>query len=317
MPLAGFYCTATSKRVSFEEAPAHFEKHSQIPSEVIHAIIKNEAGRDGLHARVSPSKLCPATTCRREVVIKRFVDYWLDPMVVWEATEGTIWHAAFKEAGHVEGDGWEREKRIPTGGPITQGEGPLTIDPNDGEPVYEVFPGIFMAGTVDKYHLEQGVLEDFKTARYPKTYGKKPPSEDFTEAHGKYVQESVNGEWAIQLNTYREMVRLKTGVDLKELWVRRIYRGSRDRALTFRRFRVPIVPKERLWEVIGPFVSSLVGYLGQALAAKKSGGEEAVLKVVKTVPMDGEIKKMFNNSKCRSYCPVADICLGLEGRTLF
>ncbi len=316
MPAIGLYCSKTNKCMSFEEGINYFEEVGAMPAEAVIAIVRDVQSHEGKHARLSPSMCNEETTCRRQIVLERFVDYYLDPVVVQEAREGQLCHETLQQAGKGL-EGWDQEvtlppKHDPIDPPITQ----PTIDPDDGKACYEVFPGVFMRGRADKLKDDITILTDFKTSKYPKTYGGKPPKTDWGE-------KSNEKDWPIQLGMYRHMVGLARGKMPDDLRVWRMYRGSHDKSKTWRRFTVPVMHINTIWRIIGDFVKSTTAYLKIAMRIEKGEGsheekQQALKEFCKTIPADGYDKKMFYGKKCYNWCAASRICLGeLMGKTQF
>lgn len=311
MPLQGLL-GLNGEHLTLEEAPEYFEtvrvsdeREGVMPAEAVVAIIRAELAHEGRHARMSPSMLWPDSNCRREIYLRRFTPYYLDPLGVWEAQEGTLIHGALEMSGD-EVPGYRRELRLPR-----PGDENATIDPDDGKPVVELWPGVFMSGTLDKIKDDGSVLTDVKTSKYPKTFGKQLPSRDFGE-------QKVGAEWAVQLNSYREMFKLLYGRDAEKLWVWRLYRGSQERSLTWRKFPIPIVSRNQMWNKIGPFVTSCLEHLRAGMDIEQGAGSDMErqarhLEYAKGVPMDGHDQGQFNGQKCPKYCGQRQVCFGLAG----
>jgi hypothetical protein len=326
MPIVGLVSPKTGEKFSIEEGIKHFEEEGIMPAEAIQAMLNSAAGHGGFHARVSPSICDPETTCRREQVLKRFLDYYLDPFVIWNAQEGILWHDIFEFAGKGL-EGWKQEVVLPPDDALAEN---VIRDPDDASLTYEIFPGIFMRGRVDKHDDPFTTITDFKTENWPKTYGKSNiPSKDWGEKKAKR-------DWPIQLSLYAFMLEAKLGKLPEKLFVWRMYRGSREKTLTFRKFEVPLLSKEMVWGEIGEHVTSLVRFLQGAMGIKREADErealpvkespqlkknvsaqEAVKNFCRTIPMDGKDRAMFGNQKCFRYCVMQDICFGLEGKTVF
>lgn len=156
MPLKQLLDISTGKRIDLDQAPEYFHEKGLMPGPVLHSlidnVIKEERKRRG--SKVSPSMADPGATCRREEAIKRNLEYALDPLVIWEAFEGTIWHEALLKSGGFGGGGWEYEVEL---GPV------------------ELFDGVIMTGTADAIHRDNNLLVDLKTQRFSKRdYGSKP-----------------------------------------------------------------------------------------------------------------------------------------------
>lgn len=322
MPVVGFQ-DLKGGHMTFNEGLEYFENTPTenaigkdslgiIPSEALMLMIDDDEDYRTKHGRLSPSSLDDIndpTKCRRDIYLGRFLDYYLNPMDLWEASEGTLLHKMFEIAGsHDKTHEYSREIRLPHYDGTR-----VVIDPIDNKPCYEIWPGVLMRGTIDACNGK--ILKDFKTERYPMVFGKKLPGVDY--ADGK-----VGGAWAIQTNIYRDMWERATGDEIEHIYVWRFYRGSRERTLTFRKFEVPIVSLDRIWKDVEPFVVSMLGYLKQGTEIEASGmtedqKREAHLIIAKNIPMDGYEKKIFRGQKCSKYCSQREQCFGLAGMVDF
>jgi len=319
MPIIGLISPKTGMHYSIKDGIKHFEEEGIMPAEAIQAMLNSAEGHGGFHARTSPSIADPETTCRREQVMKRFLDYYLDPFIIWDAQEGILWHDIFEFAGKGLED-WEQEVKCPPD-IYTNDDGDLlpgvSIDEADGKPVYEIFPGIFMRGRVDKHDVPFTTITDFKTEKFPKTYGKSNiPKTDWGEK--KAVR-----DWPLQLSFYAFMLDASLGKLPQRIFVWRMYRGSREKTLTFRKFEVPLWSKEMVWAECGEHLTSLARYLQEALMIHQDDTlpvkdrQEKIKNFCATIPMDGKDKNMFNGQKCHRYCVMRDECFALEGKTVF
>lgn len=305
MPIANFIDPKTLELVSIEEAVAHFEETGLSPGEVIQAIIddRDDARRKWLH--LSPSILNPENNCRREIAIQRFLPFNLDPLSMWSAYEGTAWHRAFNLIGENV-SGWHKELALP--GPADVDHPKVRKVESEGQTFYEleVFPGIWLSGVADRVREDFKVITDFKSTNYPWTRTKDAPPMDFAESQIRSYQ--------IQVNLYGRMVELLKGTTIEELWVWRIYRGSRNRNFTFRKLPIPKVSPELLESKIREHAETLDGFLRATHAAEPGPERDAV---VNGIPMDGKDKRMYNDQKCSLYCGARDVCYKLAGHTVF
>jgi hypothetical protein len=293
MPLTHLHDPINGNDVPLEEAVAYFEDQGILPAEVIQKILNSANDPRRLDDHLSPSVANPSTTCRREQVIKRFKDYSLDPLVVWEAMEGTVWHEVF--AKMTEGsEEWYCELPVPSPDDEDQENVKRT---EEDVLVVEVFPGIWLSGVVDRINKDFSTLIDHKTQRFSKKdWGFKP-------------------DWKLQINLYALMLERTKGKKPEQLGVWRTYRGCYERDRTFRFFPCPPMTESTIHATIREHCESLQDYLTRARQAYKSGDEELLNKIVKEIPMDG--KTMFNGKKCSQYCSVQKICFGLEGLPTF
>lgn len=313
MPLRAFLHPQTGEAVDFTAAPAVFETEGLLPAEVTAALIEQESRSHEEHSLVSPSKLSPDTICRREQVIRHFLPYDTNPLVFWDAMEGTLWHQTLVAAGDKV-DGYYRELSLPrpedaTHPAVKQVEGVLAV---------EVWPGIYMRGTVDRLREDLVEMIDHKTQRFPQTAKGGAPT-DFADPDPKGRWKGNRWEWEPQINAYRFIVETLMGTAPTELWVWRTYRGSRSREHTFRKVPVGVLTRDQLWARVGEFVTDLTARLGEAVAVRDSTlarGEDptpALEALVRATPMDGYEKRIFNGQKCDHYCACKAKCWELAG----
>lgn len=294
----------SGEKIGLDKAPAFFEDAGLIPTEITELIIRSDQGR-GPTPYLSPSVLIPPTTCRREVVLQRFFDFHMEPMNLWAAKEGEIWHKAFSSVpckdymqevmlpADPDVEGWKPEHGDDSSHPLVK------RCPEDGKLRVEVFPGVWMRGILDRISLNWKVIDDHKTQRWSR--------KDYSSRNLV--------EWAVQLNIYRIMVKLLRDVD-PEMFIWRTYRGgyvNPDNPI-FRKLPVPRVEKERLWGEIETFTNSLLGAVQKAYEHDKSD-PEGLETIVRALPMDGE--PMFNGQKCGKYCRVMEKCYSIQGLPLF
>ena len=308
MPLAGFECPSTGDTIDIEAASEYFEDNGIVPAEVIDAIvladIKSSTLRSGTH--LSPSIADPESTCRREVVIKRFLPYFPLPYQSWLADEGTAIHAYLQQAGATIANNKSKfEVRLPTE------EHRNLVDvtrTEDGVLEVSILPKIPMSGQIDRVtQLSNGNVDitDYKTKGYPWTYKKDADPVDYSSGEAKKAQ--------IQLNFYRFMYEKLFGVKVENLWIWKIYKGSRKRNKTFTKIPVPMMTLHDLAIKASPHLLSL----GEMLlnAESLTDKPEKLEKYIASLPMDGE--KMFNGQKCPLYCDGYKICFGLSGKAVF
>lgn len=292
--------------VSLEDAPRIFEEAGIMPQEAVQAMIDSESVEHEEHTLISPSKLIASHTCRREVLIKHFLPYDADPFALWAALEGTLWHAAFAHAGKKL-DGWLRELSLPRpvdieklGGKLARVEGVLAI---------EVLPGLFMRGTLDRLSLDYRELGDHKTQKYSKT--------DYADQSKFGPGDAEN--WRVQLSVYAFMVEDVFGVKPDRAFVWRTYRGSLDRARTFRKIPITLLSREQVLERVGEFAYSLRDILAQAQSIRAKAHAAGLdptpelEALARATPMDGYEKQQFNGKKCPLYCVARKVCFGLAG----
>lgn len=296
MPIRAFETRLLPAPLGLDEAPAKFESMGICPAEVIGLVISGtDDERRGPHCGLSPSIMIPSTTCRREVAIKRFLPFVQDPLKLWAALSGQLWHGMLRKAPLPEG--WEREVTYP--GP--QHEGKERVRRTEGGFLeYELWPGVWVSGTVDR--RKGRTLIDFKTMRYSKA--------DNQDKFG------IPDSWTAQLNAYSFLIEDLTGERPDDLWVWRMYEGSYDLDRTFRKFKVPAVDRAA-WELkTRPWCEEFVDMLSRVKAVWDEHGDDPMMveDAVKDLPMDGEVKGIFNGKKCGEYCSCQKECWRLAGR---
>ena len=295
MPLTHFICPETNEKISFEDAPTYFDERGIMPAAAVRATLADldDVRRKGAH--LSASMLNPSTTCRREVVMKRFTDYGQTPWAMWDADEGTLYHQILSTWGA--GDPLRfYEQRLP---PMGRNE--------------TLIPGVPLTGRSDEIYTivldpagKEVEIIDFKTTRFPWKKTK----------DGKPVDYMRPEEHVPQLNTLRYLFEDSDPYKrtVRALWVWRIYKGSYERTATFRKVPIPMVTREALLDIIGEHASSLQGYLNAAEAATTPEELEAA---IDAAPMDGNDKQMFNGTKCSKYCIMYDDCFKRKGLARF
>lgn len=289
MPVIGFRNPVTQETIPLDKAAEVFDHEGIAPADVIQAMIDDIQG--GTHARgvhLSPSILNPEMTCRRKIVGERYLDHVVDPLDFWAALEGTFFHRTMVEAGKNLPE-WQTNVRMPK-----QGESSNRVE-------MEVFPGLWLSGEADRIrNIEPDGFElvDHKTSRYAKV---------------DYGPRNV-AEWAIQVNLYRYMYEDLTGRKCKGLWVWRTYRGSYEQSKTFRKFPIPMIPREKLREQIGEWALSLQVYLLGAESMKDD--QNKVLAMLGSVPTDGIDHNIMGGWLC-NHCPIQRQCFALAGKVTF
>lgn len=281
MPIRALLCPDTGDEIPLDRAADYFDERGIMPSYEVRAIVAKEGRVRDDPTRLYPTAMNPDVTCRREVVMKAFDEYVLDPRVLMTAYEGTFNHALMK----LWGDGDPRrvyEVRVPA---------------EEGTAI-ELW-GLPISMRIDE--IEDGeVIRDLKTSRYSRK----------DNSHFKI------DEWAVQLGLYRlGYEKQNPGTSIKGLWVWRKYLGSYDHTATYKKFLVPMYGEERLRAKVQEFSVSLRAFLIAAQTVKQDGGD--LDETFRQVPMDGYDKQMFGGSKCDKYCVMRDRCFGLAGKTVF
>ena len=296
---------------------------------------KPQAGRSsGL--RVSPSMASPDTTCRREKVIEACLDYGIDPRKHWAATEGTAIHKALMEnplpyhfyelsvpgglhlydrdMGAMALRVWSRD------GQLSMERPGVSLRRNEEDRVYEVeiFPGIFMHTTIDRVSPDFREIANYKTTKYPKVYGgkpgsaPKPPTEFWKDGNGNLLPPR---DYLIQVNLERKILETCTGVPVVSMKVPRRYIGAHEPNWAFKLFNVPKIPDDALEAACREHYESLTFLLSEG-QRYRAESDERLQAFLATLPMDGYVKGMYNNTKCFKYCSHQAACFALAGLSL-
>lgn len=307
MPITQIMDPTEHQLIPIDQAAEYFESQGLIPAEVIHGLIRqqvddrNEYGGEHL----SPSQISPDTTCRRDIIIKRFFEYAQNPYQLWAAMEGTLYHEAFRMMGK-DRPGAERELSLPDN--HIHASHPL-VQVREGRPRVEVFPGVWMRGTIDLLLGKEATIIDYKTSRYNST--------DYWEKSSE--------EWKPQINIYAYIVEILREMEIKHLWVWRTYRGSYKPEATFRKIPIQKVEKDQLWWELKPWVEGLLEALKRANEIYQNGlatGQDwkpAMAELLRPMPMDGEnmFKGKDGSTKCTKWCAVKEQCFAIQGRMDF
>ena len=324
MPAVGFTKPGHEGWLKFEDAPEWYAEFTEVPAEAIAILVKLEGDARRYGVGLSPSAADSTTTCRRQLAIKKFLDYLINGVQEWQATEGTTWHKAFEVIAPPT-KGWLREVLIPdqwfAGGPRTRGIEDLPSyiqrDPLSGSLECEVFPGIWMNGKVDKLRDDCSALEDFKT----KAWGGYRDRKTKMWKIRHYPPEIGN---AIQLNLYRRMVEVCTGVNPGELTIRRMYRGARDPQQAWKKYDIQVMSNDELEARIRDFTieaQDMFATLRQIVIdnpkASKAELQDLLVEGIKKLPMEGLEQGMLNSSKCSLYCTQQPICYEMAGMVDF
>lgn len=292
MPIVGFTHHQFPAVLTLEDAPEAFEQAGICPAAFVRAVIAAEGDpRRGPGAGISPSICSPSAGCPREVCIRRYLPYTMDPLRMADRLEGIWWHEGV--AGHHVG-GQKPEMLLPNDDHV--GFPGVRRNPMTGALELEFWPGVFVSAQVD---LANGRLVDYKTQRYAKQdYGLKE-------------------DWTLQVNFYRHLWLALGGEDFKELVVWRFYRGCYDANKAFRKFVVPMLTRDALDHALEPYAHDLTAALDQCRVAWASGVADAVEQAVKALPMRGKDMGIWGGKKCSFYCDSKDVCFGLAGEVMF
>jgi hypothetical protein len=300
MPVVAFKCPLTGDEITLDEGPAYFDEQGIMPAAAVKAVLHSvESRRDEDPRFLNPSGLCPTTNCRRKILLRRFVDYSLDPTTMWAAEEGSVWHRAFAEGGLG-------EVRLPDDildGPRAAELNEQLLGGKDGKIRVEVSPGLWLRGTADS--IEGDTITDYKTKAFP--YARYPewvPAKNWA-ADGKYTTE-WREELSYQLSAYAAIVEVVTGTAPSRAWAWRIFSGSKNRAWTFLKVPVRLWDRAELAKRVMPWANPLLVELERAYNAK--GNPEALATIIDSTPPDGHDKQLFNGQMCSKYCEMRPHC---------
>lgn len=285
-----------------------------MPAEAVRAIIYDDYEKQDPRY-ISPSKISPLNQCRREIVIEHYQPFAVDLLKRWEALEGNLWHGMFSRMSA--GEGWMSEVKLPDD-LLSEGrareledEG-LLKECEDGKLRLQVMPGVWVRGTGDRIRDDFLVYCDHKSKRWPFS---RPPGHEPSPKYGpegQYTRESVK-DWAFQFSTYSKMIEMCTGVLPQEQWAWQVFRGSKNRAHTFRKIPVPLRSAVDMWGEISEWTTQLLKWLDEAHGL----GEQALENFIQKIPLDGHDRQLFNGQKCSKYCEAQGCCFALAGMMEF
>lgn len=304
MPLEAFLDPA-GRRISPEEAPDYFEEQGIMPADAVTAV-RADLQRERPWPFTSPSQTNPNQTCRREIVLKRYYPFAVDPRREWAKMEGSYWHGFWEHQDA--GPGWRQELWLPGPEDVnTKGVREYLSPEGEKAQQLEVYPGIWMRGRVDRVSQDWRTLVDHKTSKWART---------------DYSTRDARETWPFTLNLYARMLEMLHGTRPRDLWVWRMYRASPDDNETWAKRKVMAWTDEQWWEKAGEHTTSLVGMLEKAEEIRVGEkGEEAMDEHLATIPLDGHVKKMFMNRKGQNMkcgrCTVKELCFRKAGKVSF
>lgn len=295
MPINGFIDWRTGEVIGLDKAHDHFMHNGLMMGPAIQALVNNAGQGDerrGKGAGVSASIADPAVTCRRELIIRRHHDYAIDPRVLMDAEEGTLLHAAFFGRGRS-GEGWGAETMVPSPADLADVDKPsVRLNPS-GFPELELWPGVWFSCVVDYHTSDWTEIHDLKTKRVSKA--------DYPPDRSAYLQLNLN-KLAVE--------RLYPQAKVERMFIWRYFRGCYEKERTWKRFDVPVWTEEECRALAEDHLASIIAF---DEAASKLTGEE-LESFISSLPMDGKVKRMFNDKKCGMYCAVKSICFGLANK---
>lgn len=324
MPAYGFTKpgSADGGALSFEDAPEWYDENTEIPSEAIRIIAASEGDPRRRSTNLSPSSCGERGTCLRQLALKKFIPYLIDGCSEWQATEGTIYHEAFENAA-PEDDPWHREVELPKFLKTVDearfdelvAAGMIREKATSGWEM-QVLDGIWMSGRVDKLKKDLTEIQDFKTKAWPGWKDRK------TGAH-KVRHYPPSDDVKIQLNLYGLMVAKLFDVEVPGLVIRQVYKGTRIAKETFKRHELDVIPEGELDLMIRGFVEKAVEQFEHLrrieLDCDVRGVDPVpeILEEINKMEMTGQVKNMFNGTKCALYCTQMPICFELAGNVRF
>ena len=330
MPAVCYTKPGTPDTLTFEEAPAWYDENTEVPEEAIRLLTELEGDPRRLGINLSPSSLSERTTCKRQLLIKKFFPYAIDGTSEWQATEGTIWHKAFDAIVPKQDDRWHREVLLPnalmgdrkTDPTLTRykqliEDGTLKLweyTPHHSSWEVQIFPGIWVNGRVDKLAKDLSEIQDFKTKAFPGWKDRKTNS-------WKVKHWPPGDDERIQLGAYARMVEVLTGTRPPKETIRQMYRGSRIAKESWKKYPLEPMENDELEAKIRPHVETFTGWATEMKCLKdetEAKGENPLPVLgayLDRVPLDGT--RMFNDTKCSLYCTQMPICFALAGKVRF
>jgi len=326
MPAVCFTKPGTPDTLSFEDAPSWYDENTEVPEEAIRCIIEHEGDPRRLGLNLSPSTLCERTTCKRQLLLKKFFPYAIDGAAEWQAEEGTIWHKAFDAVVPKTDDRWYREVLLPNNLLVSLGANrwnKLVDDdvlrfwkytPTHSSWEVQIFPGVWVNGRADKLKKDFSEIQDFKTKAWSGWKDRK------TNAH-KIRHYPPGDDERIQLGAYQRMVEVLTGTRPEKLTIRQMYRGSRIAKESWKKYSLDPMSNDELESKIRQHVEQFTTWATEMKSLKddaEKGGKNplpVLAAYMDRVPLDGE--KMFNGLKCSLYCTQMPFCYQIANKVRF
>ncbi len=317
--------TGETALVDLEDAPGLFEAWGIAPAEIIQSIVFDI--KDGVHAGddprfLNPSNLFPGMCCRREEVIKRFLEYDYDPLYRYAPLESSNHHEKWSsELITSSNPGWAYEVEVPSD-LVLAAPGSVQPDPelvcrtgDDNKWRAQIAPGFWLRGWVDKQSANRKIQVDWKHPSYPKGFKDPPPDYAFESKWGP----GTVVEWSYQTSAYAAIVEAAETANgnpdfkVEEIWVWRIYKASRNRAFTFQKFDLSELRMSGpdLWSAIMMYQKPLLDWLAEAYEMK--GDQQALERLIDQIPMDGREQRMLNDTKCTKFCGAMEECFRIAG----
>lgn len=333
MPPIGLICPKCRTKLPIEDAVRHLSELCAVMyGPTVQALVSRmDDERRSLGAGVSASQGSPTSTCRRQILLSRATPYYLDPISLMTAEEGSVWHHALHKRGG-QSEGWLTETPLP--GPDDIGKPGVRVNPHYDFPELEIWPGVWFSCVVDRHRVDWSEIEDLKTKRPSKN--PYPPGEDN----------------AVQLLLADRAARLLGKGEPQRLSIWRYISGSYEPTLTQKRYVIAewdagkwFVPVELRAEQAARRTEPLPEFLGEEWLKRHSyahllslqtwsdrlaeliqaGDDAGVDKLLEEVPLDGRtythpisgrLQQMFNGTKCLQYCELRNECFRRAGEVV-
>lgn len=286
MPFSAFKCKVCQQVLTVDAALEHFPyahiaDNYALPATLIQLLADSEGDGRRTGASLSPSM---ALGCMREVAIKRTYDYTIEPLSMWKAQQGTIFHAGLASqarTGHTPA-GWYCE----------------VLMPPDGVPV-ELWPGIALTTRIDLISSDGSKLHDYKTQA---CYEKKGADGAWHAQH--FAPSEMH---TMQLNLEALVVERVTGKRPTELALWKIMLGTKDEQGAWRLQQVAVLSEDQIKREVVDGPNGMAAFV-TVMSTTEGAEREAA---IKSLPLAG--RTMFNGKKCTSYCSVKQQCDALLG----
>lgn len=272
------------ERVTFDDAPAYFEREGIMPAFAVKAVIREyEGDKPSFHVR--PSDVNPAMRCRRQRVWESNHDFGVSPLELESMMEGTALHNFF-------------------------GTDEIEVPAADAKPERLEVCGVLQRGRIDFLHPD--LIEDLKTATpfWITKYG----------AKGSGIKPWVDiwlpdpaadiASWQVQLSIYRVLLE-KAGQPAPtkgRVWRR--WAGVKADKARYQKFEFALLTEAELDARVGPWMRQLDGWLQAASKGIEEAWQSAAPDGLKFVGSRG-------NRWCCDRCPLKTQCHRLETMEVF
>lgn len=292
MPFAGFLCRPCGARLGREEALEHIPWAHEgygVPPAALEMCWRSEgaAHRKGTH--LSPSM---AGGCMREHAIKRTFDWWLEPSMLLKANRGTLYH---EQLAKYSPPGWLPEVHLPNMMQHEATGGVRVCDDHVME--LELWPGIWLSGTVDAMRGDGAYILDYKSQDSPvPRWNKADKCYDYSSC----TDYGLSDHWVLQVNLYGRMVQRLWGLEeppQMDVW--RCYDGMKDTARIWRRLPVALMPEQELRAAVEDDFRMFVQVMQIADVEERK-------RAIADMPLQG--RTQLSGQKCSRYCNVKPEC---------